>query len=140
MSNYYFSPTTCSFYPLVMMQQYIDAQSWPEDAVEVTDEQFLEYSQAAPENKVRGSVDGLPGWIDAPEPTKEESVAAAASQKDQLTADATQAITVWQTKLLMGRKLTDAETTSLNSWMDYIEEIELIDTSLAPDIIWPIRP
>ncbi|MBU3754981.1 tail fiber assembly protein, partial [Enterobacter roggenkampii] len=50
-------------------------------------------------------------------------------------------IVVWQTKLLMGRKLTTDETASLNAWMDYIDAVTLIDTETAPDAIsWPPLP
>ncbi|MEP9063937.1 tail fiber assembly protein, partial [Enterobacter roggenkampii] len=47
---------------------------------------------------------------------------------------------VWQTKLLMGRTLTDSEPAKLNAWMDYIDAVQAIDTSTAPDVIWPEPP
>ncbi|MFA9341797.1 tail fiber assembly protein [Escherichia coli] len=47
---------------------------------------------------------------------------------------------VWQTKLLMGRKLTTDETASLNAWMDYIDAVTEIDSSSATDICWPEMP
>ncbi|HAW6069133.1 TPA: tail fiber assembly protein, partial [Escherichia coli] len=53
---------------------------------------------------------------------------------------ATTKIVVWQTKLLMGRKLTDEESTQLNAWMDYIDAVTATDTSTAPDVIWPELP
>lgn len=38
-----------------------------------------------------------------------------------------------QTKLLMGRKLTDTETEQLNAWMDYIDELSAIDTGTGKE-------
>ncbi|WP_244587057.1 tail fiber assembly protein [Escherichia coli] len=60
--------------------------------------------------------------------------------KQFLLDEATQRITIWQTKLLMGRKLTDDESASLNAWMDYIDEVAKTKAVTAPDIVWPTPP
>lgn len=73
-------------------------------------------------------------------PTKEELIAAAESDRQSRIDYATSRIIVWQTKLLMGRKLTDSEMAQLNSWMDYIDALAAVDTSTAPDIDWPEQP
>lgn len=62
------------------------------------------------------------------------------SKKDSLLLDATQKIVVWQTKLLMGRKLTSAESSSLNIWMDYIDSLNEINADVTVDIEWPSVP
>lgn len=67
-------------------------------------------------------------------------IAAAEAQRQQLLAVAQQRITVWQTKLLMGRKLTENESSQLNIWMDYIDALEAVDVSTAPSIEWPAIP
>ncbi|WP_370559429.1 tail fiber assembly protein [Edwardsiella tarda] len=79
---------------------------------------------------------------DVQEPVKshDEFVAEAEAEKHSRIDTATRRIVVWQTKLLMGRKLTDAESASLNAWMDYIDAVTAIDTSAAPDINWPVSP
>lgn len=79
---------------------------------------------------------------DIPEPVKShaELVAQAEAEKRARIDAATSRIVVWQTKLLMGRKLTDTESASLNAWMDYIDAVTAIDTSTAPDINWPVPP
>lgn len=60
--------------------------------------------------------------------------------KQSLMDDATRKIVVWQTKLLMGKKLSDDDTLSLNSWMDYIDSIDAIDPNVSNDISWPSLP
>ncbi|MDK4549763.1 tail fiber assembly protein [Enterobacter roggenkampii] len=76
-----------------------------------------------------------------PEKTHEELVAEADEEKHSRLDYAASKIVIWQTKLLMGRNLTTAETTSLNAWMDYIDAVTLIDTETAPDTIdWPLPP
>ena len=79
---------------------------------------------------------------DIPEPVKSraELVAQAEAEKRARIDAATSRIVVWQTRLLMGRKLTDTESVSLNAWMDYIDAVTAIDTSTAPDINWPVPP
>ncbi|KAF6661246.1 tail fiber assembly protein [Enterobacteriaceae bacterium EKM102V] len=60
--------------------------------------------------------------------------------KSMLISQATTAITVWQTKLLVGRKLTDGESKSLNAWLDYIDLLNAIDANTPEAIKWPDKP
>ena len=69
-----------------------------------------------------------------------ELIASADAEKQNRLSYATNKIVVWQTKLLMGRTLTDSESEKLNAWMDYIDSVQAIDTSTAPDIEWPVSP
>lgn len=71
------------------------------------------------------------------EPAKEELVAATEADRQSRIDYATTRIIVWQTKLLMGRKLTSQETEQLNKWVDYIDALAEVDTS-KPD--WPEQP
>lgn len=76
-----------------------------------------------------------------PDKTHAELVVEADAEKQSRLDYATTRIVVWQTKLLMGRKLTTDETASLNAWMDYIDAVTVIDTETAPDAIsWPPLP
>lgn len=45
----------------------------------------------------------------------------------------------WPGKAAMGR-LTDSEKTKYNAWLDYLDALEAVDTSSAPDINWPTPP
>lgn len=79
-------------------------------------------------------------WVLDEQAQGESAVSDAENKKQQLINDATQRIVVWQTKLLMGRKLTESEMAALNQWMDYIDALDAVDTSTAPDIEWPESP
>lgn len=52
---------------------------------------------------------------------------------------ATDFISIWQTKLILGR-LDDIEKAKLNAWLDYIDSTNAVDTSQAPNIVWPEAP
>lgn len=52
---------------------------------------------------------------------------------------ASDTISIWQTKLLLGR-LSDGDKVKLNSWLDYIDALNDLDITKAPDIKWPDAP
>ncbi|EFK6609437.1 TPA: tail fiber assembly protein [Escherichia coli] len=45
----------------------------------------------------------------------------------------------WPGKAALGR-LSDAEKEQYNLWLDYLDALEAVDTSSAPDINWPTQP
>lgn len=80
------------------------------------------------------------GWVTDSDKLSAAQIAEAESKQSALLNTATQAIVVWQTKLLRGRQLTEAEASALDLWLDYIDQLEAINTSLAPNISWPEAP
>lgn len=76
-----------------------------------------------------------------PPPTQEEIIAAADAEKNRLTDDANDYINSkqWPGKAALGR-LTSAEKELYNAWLDYLDKIEAIVPSMAPEIIWPTAP
>ncbi|HAM7310049.1 TPA: tail fiber assembly protein, partial [Escherichia coli] len=86
-------------------------------------------------------IDGMPAWIDIPPPTHEEQIAAAELEKQQLINQVNEYINSkqWPGKAAIGR-LKDEELAQYNLWLDYLDTLELVDTSGAPDIEWPTPP
>jgi len=138
--NYVYSPSTDGMYPLSMKDDYIAADSWPEDGVEITEALYKTFNANPPEGKKRAWVEGKLFWIDLPPKSNEEINTESEATKSTLIADASQKIVIWQTKLLMGRKLTDTETSQLNAWMDYIDKLTAVDTETGKEIDWPKLP
>lgn len=138
----YFSPSSRSFIP----EEWKDdgtytEDTWPADSILLTQEATDTYwKQTPPEGKQLGVADGGPAWVDIPQPSAEKLAELAEQKKEALLSVATTKIVIWQTKLLMGRKLTDSETAQLNAWMDYIDTVTAADISKAPDITWPELP
>lgn len=76
-----------------------------------------------------------------PEPTHEELVQQAEIQKQALINNANNYIdsNQWPSKLALGR-LKDDEKASFNKWLDYLDALESVDPSKAPEIVWPVSP
>lgn len=113
------------------------------DIVDVSDDLFFEFTQDRNEEgvmRVAGD-DGLPSWEKLPPPTYEELVATSDLQKQRLIYQANEYMNSkqWPGKAAMGR-LSDTEKTQYNLWLDYLDELEVVDTSMDPDIDWPKKP
>ncbi|ECB1778569.1 hypothetical protein EU837_02160 [Salmonella enterica subsp. enterica serovar Kibi] len=70
MNTYKFSARTNAFYPVAQQAIYEQAGTWPADAVDVDDSVYQEFAaNITPVGKMRAvGDDGLPVWIDIPEP------------------------------------------------------------------------
>ncbi|MGR6061138.1 tail fiber assembly protein [Escherichia coli] len=142
-SNYSFSPSMNAFYENSLRETFYEIKNaWPADAVEVSDEIAATFMTVTPPTgKMLGAVEGQPVWTDIPPLTQEQLIVAADVEK-QTRIDAANAYMngkQWPGKAAMGR-LTDAEKTQYNAWLDYLDALELVDTSGAPDIEWPTPP
>ena len=63
----------------------------------------------------------------------------AESQREELLSKAKEKIVVSQTKLALGRTLSDDKLAEVNAWIDYIDALEACDTSVLP-VSWPEVP
>ncbi len=74
-----------------------------------------------------------------PKPTKEQLIEQAETQKQYLVTEVNTETQILQTKLAL-KRIKPAELELLNAWLDYLDELEAVDVSTAPDIIWPVKP
>ena len=142
MTNYYFSPSTLGFYPEEMKPLYIAANTWPDDLVRVSDDAFLTYSGMPPVGQTRGADEnGQPVWVDLPPLSHDEEVEAANAEKQKKIDQANEYINSkqWPGKAAMGR-LKETEKEQYNLWLDYLDALDAVDTSTAPEITWPEQP
>ncbi|EAZ8714082.1 tail fiber assembly protein [Salmonella enterica] len=138
----YFSASTCGFYHSGAMSDYILRGTFPDDAVEMTEEEIsLFYMVTPPAGKALGSSSDRPAWADIPPPTHEELVAAAEREKQLRIATANDFMSSkqWPGKAAIGR-LKGEELVQYNLWLDYLDALDAVDTSSAPDITWPAPP
>lgn len=78
-------------------------------------------------------------WEPIALPSKELLIEHAEQQKQMLITEANQKTQLWQTQLMLGI-ITDEDKASLTEWMLYVQKVQAVDTSAAPDIIWPEKP
>ncbi|HAV7718742.1 TPA: tail fiber assembly protein [Escherichia coli] len=78
-------------------------------------------------------------WVTDEDAQKNAQVLEAERQKSALLADAQSTISLWQTELQLGI-ISDDDKASLIAWMKYIQALNAVDTSTAPDIEWPVKP
>ncbi|HFI9909436.1 TPA: tail fiber assembly protein [Escherichia coli] len=139
-TNYIFSAVLNGFLPLVWKNEKEAAGTWPDDAVEISYEDYLEFTTDAPKGKTLGSdKKGNPAWVDVPPLTHEQHVAIAESQKQALITEVNTETAMLRAKLALKRIKPDEEAL-LNDWLDYLDELEAVDASTAPNIIWPVKP
>ncbi|CBJ80158.1 putative CPS-53 (KpLE1) prophage; tail fiber assembly [Xenorhabdus bovienii str. Jollieti] len=136
---YVYSAKTNSFYPVKLQLRYIDAGSWPDDGIEVSEETYLEFS-TPPEGKMLiADDDGLPVWADIPPPTSKELQRGAESKKQHLIKIAKEKIDIFQDAVDLGLA-TDAEKSTLTQWRRYRVLLNRVDCAIASHIDWPEQP
>lgn len=64
----HYSQSTNAFYPGDFRQDYVDAGTWPADAIEVTDSEYKKYGQGTPPAGMQRGADsdGRPTWVPKP--------------------------------------------------------------------------
>lgn len=121
---------------------YLDQfnESIPEDALEIIQEDYdaLFEGQANGQMIVTGS-DGKPALQEKPLPSHDVLVSLADQNRQSLINSAMQSVSALQLKLQAGRKLTADETSKLNAVLDYIDAVNAVNVSTAPEIEWPQR-
>lgn len=108
--------------------------------IEITYEYWSELITGQANGKVISEDEnGYPILTDPPPPSHEDQVAEANRKKTYLMAQATIAINPLQDAVDLD-DATDEEIALLKKWKQYRVALNRIDTSLAPDITWPVPP
>ncbi|HCQ7757343.1 tail fiber assembly protein [Citrobacter sp. 50677481] len=138
-----YSALNNSFFAKNDVEKYEEAGWKLADVVDVTYDAYLEFIEDRTlQGKVRiAGDDGLPAWGDIPPPTQDELVVAADVEKQSRIdqANAYMNSKQWPGKAAIGRLKGD-ELVQYNLWLDYLDALEAVDTSSAPDINWPTPP
>ncbi|EJT9650275.1 tail fiber assembly protein [Salmonella enterica] len=140
--KYAYSATSNAFYPMALKISYEDAGCWPVDGVEVGETVFATYTGTPPSGKMRGSdKNGYPAWVSKPPLTHDQQIVVAENEKASRIAEANSFMNSkqWPGKAYIGRLKGD-ELAQYNLLLDYLDELEAVDTSTAPDITWPEPP
>ena len=114
---------------------------WPDTGVDVDESIFKEFTSSSPGKMRVAGDDGLPAWGDIPPPSHDELVAQAEAEKQSRIDSANDYMNgkQWPGKAAIGRLKGDA-LAQYNLWLDYLDALDAVDTSKAPDITWPKPP
>lgn len=78
-------------------------------------------------------------WVTDTDAQRDAVVSKAASEKSAMISEANGVTQAWQTQLLLGI-ITEEDKASLTAWMKYIQEVQAVSATDAPNIIWPQKP
>lgn len=132
-----FSKSRIAFFDDRFKVSFDKAGSWPDDAAEITQEQYLTYSSSPPDGKALGTDKaGFPSWVDKPAPTADELKSVAEQEKTALMAAAELTIAPLNRAVKLG-VASEEEITLLAKWEMYTVLLMRVDTA-AP--VWPTVP
>lgn len=111
-----------------------------EDLTEVSQDVYNHFI-AGSETQIMVAGDNGPVWKDPPVPTQEGLTQAAEYERQRRIEVANDFMNSkqWPGKAAIGRLKGD-ELEQYNLWLDYLDALEAVDTSTAPDIEWPSKP
>jgi len=78
-------------------------------------------------------------WVTDKASQSQAAIDTATAQKKTLIQEANSITQAWQTQLLLGI-INDDDKATLTQWMRYVQAVNAVDTSSAPDIEWPEKP
>ncbi|WP_284068849.1 tail fiber assembly protein [Escherichia coli] len=111
----------------------------PDDAVELDEETYNTLMGGNHEEGMEIDFSSFPPTLVKAVPTTDQLIEIAEQQKAQKLSDAQNKISLWQTELQLGI-ISDEDKANLIDWINYIKELQAMDTSLAPNVDWPVEP
>lgn len=112
----------------------------PGSFVHISDDEGKRILDSQINGQIQPDDNGFPVLVPYPELKKAEQQERVEQQRQVLINEAMQSISVIQLKMQSGRTLTENEVKRRDSVLDYIDELESIDTSNLQNINWPVPP
>lgn len=140
--NYIWDEKNVRLLAYALKDRYEVAGMWPENGIDVSDEVSAEFTGQPPVGKRLGvGSDGMPAWVELPPLSHEELAEQAEAEKQARIDQANDCMNSkqWPGKAAIGRLKGD-ELAQYNLYLDYLDALEAVDTSGAPDINWPLPP
>ncbi|WP_336340580.1 tail fiber assembly protein [Enterobacter cloacae] len=138
--SYIYSAENGAFYNNELVADYRSAETWPDNYVNVLDEDYVSLMEGQSDGKIIISdKNGYPVLAKPPTPTYEERVSQAIQQKNVLMKAASDFITPLEDAAELGIATVE-EAAALQDWKRYRVMLNRVDVRTAPDIQWPERP
>ncbi|QAV24705.1 tail fiber assembly protein [Proteus hauseri] len=138
---YYYSAKENAFYPEALKQDYINANTFPDDAVIVDDKVWLIFEiNQPPIGMVRvAGKDGLPQWNKHPLLSPIELVKQAQYERTLRLNEVSKYTQNWQTQLMLGI-ISENDKDKLLKWMKYAQLLQAMEITTIIDLHWPAKP
>ncbi|EIQ7160029.1 tail fiber assembly protein [Citrobacter sp. RHB21-C05] len=137
--KYYFSASNNSFYPLSLKDDYDVVDSWPSDAVAISEKWYNYLMEGQMKGKLIISNEYGEPILSEPAPlTKQELIQFAENKKEELLREIREKTQIWQTQLALGI-ISDEDRQRLIQWMLHAQQVAVTDTSANP-VDWPEQP
>ncbi|EJI9012466.1 tail fiber assembly protein [Escherichia albertii] len=133
----YYSPSENSFYDDSLRSDYDINGTWPDDALEISEQWYRYLLDKQSEGKtINQNEYGQPVVTEPEPPTQEELTEQAEKQKSKLLAEAESIISPLKRAVKLGMA-TDAEREMLELWERYSVHVSRVNTE-NPE--WPDKP
>ncbi|CAM6437577.1 Tail fiber assembly protein [Citrobacter sedlakii] len=137
--KYYYSASNNSFYPLSLKDDYDVVDSWPSDAVAISEKWYNYLMEGQMKGKLIISNEYGEPILSEPAPlTKQELIQFAENKKEELLREIREKTQIWQTQLALGI-ISDEDRQRLIQWMLHAQQVAVTDTSANP-VDWPEQP
>ncbi|MBN6599375.1 tail fiber assembly protein [Citrobacter sedlakii] len=137
--KYYYSASNNSFYPLSLKDDYDVVDSWPSDAVAISEKWYNYLMEGQMKGKLIISNEYGEPILSEPAPlTKQELIHFAENKKEELLREIREKTQIWQTQLALGI-ISDEDKQRLIQWMLHAQQVAVTDTSANP-VDWPEQP
>ncbi|MDM2750296.1 tail fiber assembly protein [Citrobacter sp. Cs237] len=137
--KYYYSASNNSFYPLSLKDDYDVVDSWPSDAVAISEKWYNYLMEGLMKGKLIISNEYGEPILSEPAPlTKQELIQFAENKKEELLREIREKTQIWQTQLALGI-ISDEDRQRLIQWMLHAQQVAVTDTSANP-VDWPEQP
>lgn len=138
---YYYSAKENAFYPEELKQNYIDANTFPDDAVIVGDDIWLTFEvNTPPSGMVRiAGENGLPQWDKYLPLSEDELIKQAQYERTSRLNEVVKYTQNWQSQLMLGI-ISKNDKASLLKWMNYAQQLQAMEITTTTDLIRPEKP
>ena len=137
LSTIFYSASFTGFYSSDLKEDYIFARNWPEDLVEVSDEDYRKLMAGASAGKmISPDANGNPILVDVPGPSPDEILAKNSAERDARLSVAAIRIAPLQDAVDLDKASTK-DKSRLLTWKTYRVAVNRVDL-VSPE--WPSVP
>lgn len=139
MNKYIYHSETNSFYPVSLKDDYMSSGSWPGSGVEISESEFIRFTNPPPGKYRVAGDDGRPELVDNPPESIEQIIANAEFYRKSLIREASEIIAPLS-DAKEGGYIDDVDISTLSEWQKYRYALTKVEIKEGYDPVWPKKP